>query len=150
MQASAVTTSPPRPSLLVLDAAPARRLALIGALRDRFRVLPDDPSRTAIRRVRDSNPELVLISVDPRNPKAALSFCRALKTDLRPNAVAVLDPTGAVEADEVLAVAEGYARGELTPERMVAWTEDVLAGRKPVEEGRISKRSMLKRLFRRG
>lgn len=145
-----VTTSPPRPSLLVLDGDPGRRLALIGALRDAFRVLPDDPSRTAVRRVRDLAPELVLIGVDPRNPRAALSLCRALKTDLRPSPVAVLDPAGATTADEVLEIAEGYARGRLSDERLVAWTHAVIAGRRPVEEGPLQRRSLLKRLLGKG
>lgn len=145
-----VTTTPPRPCLLVIDGDPGRRLALIGALRDAFRILPDDPSRTAVRRARDLAPELVLVALDPRNPKAGMNLCRALKTDLRPSPVGVLDPTGAGSADAVMALAEGYLRGQQSPQEIVAWTHAVLAGERPVREGPVGRRSLLKRLLRRG
>ncbi|HJN75917.1 MAG TPA: hypothetical protein QGF58_18445 [Myxococcota bacterium] len=145
-----MTNSQPRPSLLVLVGDPGHRLALIGALRDEFRVLPDDPSRTAMKRVRDLAPELVIVAVDPRNPRGAISLCRTLKTDLRPTPVAVIDPMGAGSAEEVMETAEGYARGQLSDERLVAWIRAVLAGRRPVEEAPLGRRSLLKRLLRRG
>lgn len=137
-----------RPSLLLVAPDPARRLGLVATLRDAFRVLPDDPSRTAVRRARDLRPGLVLIVLSPPSVRSSLTLCRALKTDRTPVPVAVFDPLGASDLATLdPAGADGVLRGEPPPGVLEAWALDVHHGRGRIEEHPVPRRGLLRRLF---
>ena len=139
-----------RPSLLLVASDPARRLALVASLRDDFRVLPDDPSRTAVRRARDERPGLVLIALDRGSLRQGLALCRALKTDRTPVPVGVLDPGGASDATTLRAQgADGVFRGEGPADALRGWALDVHHGRGRIEEHPLPRRGLLSRLFKR-
>ena len=136
-----------RPTLIVLEPDPARRLRLVSALRAAFQVLPEDPERTAVRRARDERPDLVLVSLSPRNPRPGLGVCRALKTDLRPGPVGVVDEGAVSQPEEALEghLADGYLAGEADPSQLAEWALAILAGERP-QRSFPARRGLLRRL----
>ena len=130
--------------MLILDSDTTSRLELVAALRDHFQLLPHDESLPAVRRVRSEQPALVLVVLGRRKAPQALRTARVLKTDARPPAVAVIDPWGRADEDD-LEVCDGVWRG--TPDTgLVAWCQAVLAGKGP-REARPLRRGGLRRLF---
>ncbi|MCP4807697.1 MAG: hypothetical protein GY913_27070 [Proteobacteria bacterium] len=111
-------------------------------------MLPDDPSRTAVRRARDQRPGLVLIVLDGGDTRPGLALCRALRTDRTPVPVGVLDPLGVSDSSTIeVQGADGYLRGVAPGDELARWAVDVQAGRGRVEEHPVARRGLLSRLF---
>jgi hypothetical protein len=130
--------------VLILDSDTTSRLELAAALRDCFQLLPHDDTQPAVRRVRSEQPALVLVVLGKRKAPQTLRTVRVLKTDARPPAVAVIDPWGRTDEDD-LEVCDGVWTG-IPDAGLVPWCQAVLAGQNP-REVRPLRRGLLRRLF---
>ncbi len=122
-----------RPRLLLVEDDPATRLIVTAALAGAFEVLAPAAGDDPVRIVRATNPALALVGVQ-RRPAEALRLTRALRTDLRPVSVAVLDPRARAPMRADAAPQErvdGYYGVPLDAESLRAFVADVIAGRRP-------------------
>jgi len=121
--------------LLLAEPRHVRRLELIAALRGGFEVLLLEPTEDPLRVVRRERPELVILGCQASQPLAAARTCRALKTELDPPRVGVLNGPGLpLDPKDVMDqyLADGYLGGPADPETVRSWAERLRDGERPV------------------
>ena len=125
-----------RPRLLLAEPRTPRRLALISVLRSGHEVLLLAPADDPLRVVRRERPALVVLGCHPAHPMAAIRTCRALKTEISPPLVGVLNGPGlTLDPEEVMGhyMADDYLCGPTDPAHVARWVAALAAGERPVE-----------------
>lgn len=141
-----------RARVMLVDADPMRRLALVAALRESFAVLPVEEGRDLLKEVRAQRPDLVLLALDASRLAESLRSARVIRSDPTPPLLGLVgalrrgpDPEALMERS----LANGLLLGRPEPAQLNDWVTRVLAGERPVL--RLARgRGLLSKLLGRG
>ena len=125
-----------RSSILVADPDVRGRLWIVDVLRSDFAISIPGPGEGPLRACRRLRPQCVLLAVPRGRSMEAIRTCRSIKTDSNePALVGILDQWGRISRPaRVLssAMADGYLGGQVTPDEVLSFTQDLLERKNPV------------------